>query len=51
MKLNDLMQKSLEETLKGADVVKVTPISDDYGIVKKIIIEYVPVEENKKARF
>ncbi|WP_252214484.1 hypothetical protein [Clostridium sp. VAP41] len=51
MKLNDLIQKSLQEVLKETDVVKVSPVSDDYGNVKKIIIEYVPVEENKRARF
>ncbi len=51
MKLNDLMKKSLEEVLKETNVVKVTPVSDDYGNVKKIIIEYIPVDENKKVRF
>ncbi|MDU3581123.1 MAG: hypothetical protein E7F68_06250 [Clostridium butyricum] len=51
MKLNNLITKSLEEILKLTDVVKVTPVSDDFGNVKKIIIEYVPEEENKKARF
>ncbi|WP_252222278.1 MULTISPECIES: hypothetical protein [unclassified Clostridium] len=51
MKLNGLVTKSLGEILKETDIVKVAPVSDDFGNVKKIIIEYVPVEENKKVRF
>lgn len=42
MKLNDLMEKSLQELLKETNVVGVKPISDEEGTIKKIIVEYEP---------
>ena len=42
MTLNDLITKSLEECIKECDIVKLTPISNEYGEIIKIIIEYTP---------
>lgn len=47
MKLADLMNNSLSEMLCKCDVVKVDPISNDGGEIKKIIIEYVPTDTKK----
>ena len=42
MTLNYLITNSLEKILKECDVVKLSPISNEYGEVVKIIIEYEP---------
>lgn len=42
MKLNELLTKSLNETIANIDVAKVQPFADDNGNVQKIIIEYIP---------
>ena len=44
MKLNELMTKPLQETLKDMDVTSLKPITNDKGEVMKIIIEYEPRE-------
>ncbi|MGL5153118.1 MAG: hypothetical protein ACRC7N_21365 [Clostridium sp.] len=47
MKLNDLMTNKLNELLEQTNVVSVKPISDKYGNIEKIIVEYVPHEGSK----
>ena len=42
MTLNYLITNSLEKILKECNVVKLSPISNEYGEVVKIIIEYEP---------
>ena len=45
MKLNDIMTHPLSELVQQCNITKVQPISNDNGVVQKIIVEYVPHQD------
>ena len=45
MRLNDIMERNLKDILSKCDMVKLNPISNDGGVVEKIIVEYVPKKD------
>ena len=45
MKLADIMSCPLKELVEQCNVTKIQPISNDDGIIQKIIVEYVPHTE------
>ena len=45
MRLNDIMERNLKDILSECNMVKLNPISNDGGVVEKIIVEYVPKKD------
>lgn len=51
MMLNDLMTNPLKDLVEQCTIVKVSPYADDSGKIVKLIIEYVPHDEEAKKSF
>lgn len=49
MKLTQMISHTLNELIQQCNITKVQPISDDYGNIKKFIVEYEPYDESSEC--